>query len=209
MIAKLTSRVFFNASPSQLSNASRLRAKFPSSARGGPVILCPPSEPNTAYPRASGDVAPSVVARCPVTSGMNPSNPPPPRRRARLFHEMGRASPNSMSQAAGSTGAILPRMKQKVALPGPTTPAGTIQALVIAAPLVGRPICSTDTFMPASAVQLSTVRTDIVEETHPLDDFLRSEEHTSELQSLMRISYAVFCLKKKKHQIHIHNTKNN
>src|SRR3546814_7751845 len=33
--------------------------------------------------------------------------------------------------------------------------------------------------------------------------FHRSEEHTSELQSLMRISYAVFCLKKKKiiHQI--------
>src|SRR3546814_9769018 len=29
---------------------------------------------------------------------------------------------------------------------------------------------------------------------------LRSEEHTSELQSLMRNSYAVFCLKKKKHQ---------
>src|SRR3546814_9056894 len=29
---------------------------------------------------------------------------------------------------------------------------------------------------------------------------LRSEEHTSALQSLMRISYAVFCLKKKKHQ---------
>src|SRR3546814_2791775 len=29
-----------------------------------------------------------------------------------------------------------------------------------------------------------------------LADFYRSEEHTSELQSLMRISYAVFCLKK-------------
>src|SRR3546814_7012976 len=29
--------------------------------------------------------------------------------------------------------------------------------------------------------------------------FPRSEEHTSELQSLMRISYAVFCLKKQKH----------
>src|SRR3546814_7611993 len=29
---------------------------------------------------------------------------------------------------------------------------------------------------------------------------VRSEEHTSELQSLMRISYAVFCLKKKKNQ---------
>src|SRR3546814_8885381 len=36
----------------------------------------------------------------------------------------------------------------------------------------------------------------------PMDHWQRSEEHTSELQSLMRISYAVFCLKKKK-------TKNN
>src|SRR3546814_2850017 len=33
-------------------------------------------------------------------------------------------------------------------------------------------------------------------------DRLRSEEHTSELQSLMRISYAVFCLKKKKIKYH-------
>src|SRR3546814_9546101 len=40
-------------------------------------------------------------------------------------------------------------------------------------------------------------------EQHPLYfATLRSEEHTSELQSLMRISYAVFCLKKK-------NNKNN
>src|SRR3546814_1714307 len=31
-------------------------------------------------------------------------------------------------------------------------------------------------------------------------DIVRSEEHTSELQSLMRISYAVFCLKKKTNQ---------
>src|SRR3546814_10528890 len=31
-----------------------------------------------------------------------------------------------------------------------------------------------------------------------IPDEMRSEEHTSELQSLMRISYAVFCLKKKK-----------
>src|SRR3546814_4226506 len=43
----------------------------------------------------------------------------------------------------------------------------------------------------------------------------RSEEHTSELQSLMRISYAVFCLKKKKKKQHTkqkqryHKTKNN
>src|SRR3546814_11876061 len=50
---------------------------------------------------------------------------------------------------------------------------------------------------------------DLVADAHQLDAFLpavdhaverkgRSEEHTSELQSLMRISYAVFCLKKKK-----------
>src|SRR3546814_15436702 len=35
-------------------------------------------------------------------------------------------------------------------------------------------------------------------------EVVRSEEHTSELQSLMRISYAVFCLQKKK--LHINNT---
>src|SRR3546814_4904910 len=35
-----------------------------------------------------------------------------------------------------------------------------------------------------------------------IDQKGRSEEHTSELQSLMRISYAVFCLKKKNTHIH-------
>src|SRR3546814_10040937 len=38
-------------------------------------------------------------------------------------------------------------------------------------------------------------------------DHVRSEEHTSELQSLMRISYAVICLKKKK--IHAHQLQKN
>src|SRR3546814_8155682 len=38
-----------------------------------------------------------------------------------------------------------------------------------------------------------------------ISEFLRSEEHTSELQSLMRISYAVFCLKKKKTKKHTKN----
>src|SRR3546814_4459515 len=36
----------------------------------------------------------------------------------------------------------------------------------------------------------------------PLLRARRSEEHTSELQSLMRISYAVFCLKKKNNRLH-------
>src|SRR3546814_2747588 len=46
-------------------------------------------------------------------------------------------------------------------------------------------------------------------EAEPLDALRRrSEEHTSELQSLMRISYAVFCLtKNKNHHEGIHNTK--
>src|SRR3546814_1875404 len=52
-----------------------------------------------------------------------------------------------------------------------------------------------------------------VELDHALCSFLqvvadrrrRSEEHTSELQSLMRISYAVFCLKKKKKTTHNNN----
>src|SRR3546814_8319283 len=38
------------------------------------------------------------------------------------------------------------------------------------------------------------------EDIDPASGELRSEEHTSELQSLMRISYAVFCLKKKKNK---------
>src|SRR3546814_7936315 len=42
-----------------------------------------------------------------------------------------------------------------------------------------------------------------VEHAGEIDRDQRSEEHTSELQSLMRISYAVFCLKKKKtHSAH-------
>src|SRR3546814_7028104 len=43
------------------------------------------------------------------------------------------------------------------------------------------------------------------DDRHPLADGAarRSEEHTSELQSLMRISYAVFCLKKKNKQKNI------
>src|SRR3546814_8701155 len=40
-------------------------------------------------------------------------------------------------------------------------------------------------------------------------DSVRSEEHTSELQSLMRISYAVFCLKKKKTQTKKSQTQHN
>src|SRR3546814_1555298 len=47
---------------------------------------------------------------------------------------------------------------------------------------------------------------DIAAMTEPQAVRHRSEEHTSELQSLMRISYAVFCLKKKKIPTITHRT---
>src|SRR3546814_2056195 len=49
------------------------------------------------------------------------------------------------------------------------------------------------------AVQKNKVRPFVVT-AGDLSAVARSEEHTSELQSLMRISYAVFCLKKKKQE---------
>src|SRR3546814_10247976 len=52
-------------------------------------------------------------------------------------------------------------------------------------------------------VERLDLRCDAIENVLPVihaSNSLRSEEHTSELQSLMRISYAVFCLKQKNHQ---------
>src|SRR3546814_10214488 len=55
---------------------------------------------------------------------------------------------------------------------------------------------------PVSIGQLSGLGVDASGEAIVFPELERSEEHTSELQSLMRISYAVFCLKKKtKHNI--------
>src|SRR3546814_5904253 len=59
----------------------------------------------------------------------------------------------------------------------------------------------TFTESPNSAGPITSIRpADRLRQIH------RSEEHTSELQSLMRISYAVFCLKKKNHVTHNHHT---
>src|SRR3546814_7345819 len=88
--------------------------------------------------------------------------------------------------------------------------------LRIDAASVGRPFDRVDAIVPiggqaalARAVAVHNVELVIligaqfIVETEP-----ESEEHTSELQSLMRISYAVFCLKKKKKQT-TNNTRNN
>src|SRR3546814_3310137 len=53
-----------------------------------------------------------------------------------------------------------------------------------------------DSVMLAMAVDTTVLRTRVLNASW-VNGTLRSEEHTSELQSLMRISYAVFCLKKK------------
>src|SRR3546814_5591010 len=62
------------------------------------------------------------------------------------------------------------------------------------------------------AAEIGVGRTGVARKAHPgIEAFMRenrSEEHTSELQSLMRISYAVFCLKKKKNK-HTSNTQHN
>src|SRR3546814_6529858 len=67
-------------------------------------------------------------------------------------------------------------------------------------------------FIVQTVVKRSTKRQnmfnlDLVTKQHRQTDLDKSEEHTSELQSLMRISYAVFCLKKKKITTHYDNKK--
>src|SRR3546814_19355223 len=62
----------------------------------------------------------------------------------------------------------------------------------------------TDTLFPYTTLFRSSLNSTIsgidctpISPGTPVFSMMRSEEHTSELQSLMRISYAVFCLKKK------------
>src|SRR3546814_5540177 len=57
--------------------------------------------------------------------------------------------------------------------------------------------CHRRVFLPAIAG--AAARCEVQREIQQDERSPRSEEHTSELQSLMRISYAVFCLKKKTH----------
>src|SRR3546814_2562025 len=55
-----------------------------------------------------------------------------------------------------------------------------------------------------SRLLIPAVRDSSVDQAKPMITSERSEEHTSELQSLMRISYAVFCLKKKNNKKNRH-----
>src|SRR3546814_6057648 len=57
-----------------------------------------------------------------------------------------------------------------------------------------------------AAVGCDGITAHLREDRRHIRDDDRSEEHTSELQSLMRTSYAVFCLKKTKHRYYNHKT---
>src|SRR3546814_2947213 len=85
---------------------------------------------------------------------------------------------------------------RKGSMPANITPVGTSRSMPL----------STKTFMPTGGVMrlISVITTTRIPNQIKISPAARSpkssrsEEHTSELQSLMRISYAVFCLKKKK-----------
>src|SRR3546814_8573044 len=62
----------------------------------------------------------------------------------------------------------------------------------------GQPVIGIDSMNDYYAVSLKEARRDRLQGRFGNLFTFQSEEHTSELQSLMRISYAVFCLKKKK-----------
>src|SRR3546814_6275374 len=68
----------------------------------------------------------------------------------------------------------------------------TLDTTVQAGTLDGRP----DTFVITGDIEAMWLR-DSSAQVQPYIPLVRSAEHTSELQSLMRLSYAVFCLKKK------------
>src|SRR3546814_6617313 len=95
-------------------------------------------------------------------------------------------------EAARALGASTPRQVVRHILPnalGPVIVAGTID--VAAAIILESTLSFLGLGFPPDTPTWGRLLFDA-------KDYLRSEEHTSELQSLMRISYAVFCLKKKK-----------
>src|SRR3546814_3443959 len=63
---------------------------------------------------------------------------------------------------------------------------------------IGRGKMLSSTFMDLERIEVLKGPQTTYFGNNAISGALRSEEHTSELQSLMRISYAVFCLKKKK-----------
>src|SRR3546814_5701124 len=93
---------------------------------------------------------------------------------------------NAYSQAITASGGV-----------GPYTFAVTVGSLPAGLNLASNGTLS-GTPTASGTFNVTVTATDANSQTAEHAYTLRSEEHTSELQSLMRISYAVFCLKKKK-----------
>src|SRR3546814_7643051 len=89
-------------------------------------------------------------------------------------------------------------MRGKQAQPVTDLPGCKTKTVLVTAFDAGRLIGQVQHLLPqgAEAVSLDTLRLPDAMLTNKRNYLDRSEEHTSELQSLMRISYAVFCLKK-------------
>src|SRR3546814_7572068 len=125
-----------------------------------------------------------------------------PRRERRLFNE--RVSPEQdliAARTAATEARIALRLaQQQVSAAGGG--GGALNRIAINAPLSGQVVARSVTLgqtVAADAELFRVANLGRVAVTLALSpaDAGRSEEHTSELQSLMRISYAVFCLKKK------------
>src|SRR3546814_7138131 len=86
-----------------------------------------------------------------------------------------------------------------------SSPSASISALVAVPVLMRKLVCFSLTCAPPTISPRQPAASTSCHALRPsgflkVEPPVRSEEHTSELQSLMRISYAVFCLKKKQKQ---------
>src|SRR3546814_10881228 len=115
---------------------------------------------------------------------------PIPIRKVRRNWHAASHSPSSLPTAFGT--ATHHRVSAtRTARRGQPSPARAVNRTHI------RPSCRTQTEVRRQRLMMiRTAHEALLERKHPTLRF-RSEEHTSELQSLMRISYAVFCLQKK------------
>src|SRR3546814_1054075 len=109
---------------------------------------------------------------------------------------------NTWSWAAGtSTAAAASSVTPSPVAPNPAAPNPATQANSAARALLGRrSACRRALLLDCKTTPRFSIDPSQVTcgpQQPPLEGHDRSEEHTSELQSLMRISYAVFCLKKK------------
>src|SRR3546814_4404236 len=100
------------------------------------------------------------------------------------------ASARFLTAACSSSGGSRPLARARLAASAASTASWQVKALVEATPISGPAYDGNSRSASRAMLLVGTLTTTAI----------RSEEHTSELQSLMRISYAVFCLKKKKYK---------